>query len=48
MQLEETKTNFSGFWEKHESRLNYSLKLRKFEEEFKLVRSLFIWIFKLV
>lgn len=37
VQLAETKTNFEGFWEKHESRLKYSLELRKFEDEFKLV-----------
>lgn len=36
VQLEETKSNFEGFWEKHENRLKYSLELRKFEEEFKL------------
>ncbi|XP_076098704.1 guanine nucleotide exchange factor DBS-like isoform X2 [Mytilus galloprovincialis] len=36
VQLAETKTNFEGFWEKHESRLKYSLELRKFEDEFKL------------
>lgn len=36
VQLEETKGHFGGFWDKHDSRLKYSLQLRKFEEEFKL------------
>lgn len=37
IQLEETKTNFDGFWSTHERKMRQGLRLRQFEEEFKLV-----------
>lgn len=37
IKLEEIKKEFEGFWDKHEKRLNQTLLLREFEEEFKLV-----------
>ncbi|XP_048744729.2 guanine nucleotide exchange factor DBS-like isoform X3 [Ostrea edulis] len=36
IKLEEIKKEFEGFWDKHEKRLNQTLLLREFEEEFKL------------
>ncbi|XP_060592948.1 guanine nucleotide exchange factor DBS-like, partial [Ruditapes philippinarum] len=36
VQLEETKKKFDEYWEKHHSKLQQSLQLRKFEENFKL------------
>ncbi|KAK3596722.1 hypothetical protein CHS0354_025019 [Potamilus streckersoni] len=36
VQLEETRTKFDGFWDKHSKKLQQSSSLRKFEEEFKI------------
>ncbi|XP_053404393.1 guanine nucleotide exchange factor DBS-like isoform X2 [Mercenaria mercenaria] len=36
VQLEETKKKFDEYWDKHYSKLQQSLQLRKFEENFKL------------
>ncbi|XP_067669146.1 guanine nucleotide exchange factor DBS-like isoform X1 [Haliotis asinina] len=38
VQLEETKKKFGEFWKTHEDKLRQCLKLREFEEEFKLIQ----------
>lgn len=38
VQLEETKNKFDEFWDSHERKLKQGLQLRKFEDDFKLVR----------
>ena len=41
VQLEETERNFDDFWGQHENRLQQCLQLRKFEEDFKQVGTLY-------
>ena len=42
IQLDETKKRFEEYWERHYKKLQQSLQLRRFEEDFKLVNGLYM------